>query len=206
LPAGWPLEPRSCLKCGQMYQARSGMQKYCKSCGNEARRAYNRDYLRRYYRANPEKVKLIRRRAMAKRPEYYRRMRRIYHSRVVESMVRRAIGHYSFGTFRCNCCGESERDFLTIDHANGNGTKERIKVLGTTGGGYRFYRWLIREGYPTGYRVLCMNCNMSKGKHGVCAHKMKARRSAGLAVNASVVSPKPLVRGRSVSAPLGRSA
>lgn len=67
----------------------------------------------------------------------------------------------------CVCCGESEFLFLTIDHVNGGGTKHRKEV----GQGTKFYRWLRREGYPDGYQVLCMNCNLGRHRNGgVCPH------------------------------------
>lgn len=45
---------------------------------------------------------------------------------------------------------------LTIDHINGGGTEHRKEV----GAGARFYRWLKRNNYPEGYRVLCFGCNL----------------------------------------------
>jgi len=126
-----------------------------------------------YRRKYPEKCKAAVDRAMAKRPEYYKSMQKAYWIRIREKLFCEAIGHYSNGKFICACCGEMERDFLTIDYVNGNGNKERLEVFGNLGGGWRFYRWLIKQGFPEGYAVLCMNCNMSKGKHGTCVHEMK---------------------------------
>lgn len=160
--------------------------------------------MKNYYRTNPEKVRMIRDRAMAKKPGYYRRMKKVYISRVIEKIVHTVIGHYSGGTFRCSCCGESGQDFLTIDHVNGNGNKERLEVLGRYGGGYRFYRWLIKQGFPDGYDVLCMNCNLSKGKHGVCTHKRVVRREPALTLDVFTVNPRPSGRERNLSAPPGR--
>jgi hypothetical protein len=127
-----------------------------------------------YRRKNPEKCKMAVDRAMAKKPEYYSQMQKVYWVRIREKIFREAIGHYSNGMFVCACCGETERDFLTIDYINGNGNKERLAVLGQLGAGWRFYKWLIKQGFPEGYAVLCMNCNMSKGKHGVCVHKTRS--------------------------------
>jgi hypothetical protein len=57
---------------------------------------------------------------------------------------------------KCVICGESMPEFLTIDHANGGGTKHRKQV----GGDFR--AWLRRQGWPKeGYRLLCANCNCS---------------------------------------------
>jgi hypothetical protein len=34
------------------------------------------------------------------------------------------------------------------------------------------YRWLIREKYPTGFQVLCFNCNCGKAfNKGTCPHE-----------------------------------
>lgn len=72
---------------------------------------------------------------------------------------------------RCECCGETAVEFLTIDHINGGGNKHR-RELGNRGG-YRFYLWLIRNNYPDGYRVLCFNCNCAIAFSGACPHQRK---------------------------------
>lgn len=71
----------------------------------------------------------------------------------------------------CVCCGEHRKSMLTIDHVNGGGNKHR-ESLGMTAGGYRFYGWLKRQGWPQdGYQLLCYNCNLSKVRNGgVCEH------------------------------------
>lgn len=42
---------------------------------------------------------------------------------------------------------------------------------GLSRGGGHFYGWLIREEFPEGYRVLCLNCNFSHGVFGYCPHQ-----------------------------------
>jgi hypothetical protein len=71
----------------------------------------------------------------------------------------------------CACCGDNTIEFLTIDHINGGGGKHR-KSLNITSGA-SFYDWLIRNDYPSGYRVLCMNCNGALGFYGYCPHERK---------------------------------
>jgi hypothetical protein len=78
------------------------------------------------------------------------------------------LRHYSGGEPACACCGETNPVFLAIDHAEGNGNEHRRK-LGIPGG-YGFYLWLIREGFPEGFRVLCHNCNMAISILGYCPH------------------------------------
>lgn len=77
----------------------------------------------------------------------------------------------------CACCGESAEEFLTVDHVAGNGAehRRRLKLGGTgkrgsTSGGWTFYRWLVNQGFPKGYRILCWNCNCSLGIRGYCPH------------------------------------
>jgi hypothetical protein len=72
------------------------------------------------------------------------------------------LHYYSNGTMSCVHCGFSDARALSIDHINGGGTKHRIEVLGANRGGTKFYEWLIRNTYPTGFQVLCMNCQFIK--------------------------------------------
>lgn len=68
------------------------------------------------------------------------------------------FGHYGES---CGCCGSTEQ--LTIDHIDGNGRAHRIELFGRHDrGGVHFYRWLIEQGFPDGFQVLCKGCNASK--------------------------------------------
>lgn len=58
----------------------------------------------------------------------------------------------------CQCpCGETRLGALTIDHVGGGGKKHRqaLKL-----GGEGLYRWLKKNHFPPGFRVLCSNCNV----------------------------------------------
>lgn len=68
----------------------------------------------------------------------------------------------------CACCGETRLEFLTVDHIDGGGGKHK-KEINKTGDG--FYNWLITNHFPSGYRVLCYNCNLSLGHLGYCPHE-----------------------------------
>lgn len=71
------------------------------------------------------------------------------------------LAHYSKSAIpRCLTCGEENLVLLTIDHINGNGALERRK-LGKKGG-IDFYIWLKKNKFPSGYQVLCYNCNWAK--------------------------------------------
>lgn len=68
---------------------------------------------------------------------------------------------------KCACCGETKKEFLSIDHINGGGHKERQEIFGQN-----FYRYLLKlPEKRTDLRVLCMNCNFSLGKYGYCPHE-----------------------------------
>lgn len=69
---------------------------------------------------------------------------------------------------KCRCCGERRTEFLNIDHVDGGGTKHRKSL----GGGREFFLWLRDNNYPQKeYRLLCWNCNMSRGHYGYCPHE-----------------------------------
>jgi len=69
---------------------------------------------------------------------------------------------------KCACCDETRKEFLTIDHIDGDGAKQKreIGVAGSTG----LYYWLRQNDYPEGFQVLCFNCNMGKRNYSVCPH------------------------------------
>lgn len=69
----------------------------------------------------------------------------------------------------CQCCGESNPVFLTIDHVGGDGGTHR-KSCGIASGN-QTYRWLKRNNYPPGFQILCYNCNLAKSRDGICPHK-----------------------------------
>lgn len=74
----------------------------------------------------------------------------------------------AYGGAECVCCGEKRIEFLTIDHIDGGGHQHR-KEIGVKAG-TEFCRWLKKNNYPKGYRVLCSNCNGSLGRFGYCPH------------------------------------
>ncbi len=76
------------------------------------------------------------------------------------------ISHYG-GV--CACCEESQIEFLSMDHINGDGAKHRRELK--KNGHIHIYDWLIKNNFPEGFQVLCMNCNWAKGKYGYCPHK-----------------------------------
>lgn len=67
---------------------------------------------------------------------------------------------------RCTCCGESQWQFLSIDHINNDGAKHRSEI-----GQSNVYKWAEDNGFPNTLRLLCYNCNMARAFYGVCPHE-----------------------------------
>lgn len=79
----------------------------------------------------------------------------------------------AYGGPICNCCGETNKILLTIDHLENNGMQHRraIKTL-------YIYPWLKKNGFPPGYQVLCFTCNHGRHLNGgsLCpAHEEHAK-------------------------------
>jgi len=121
-----------------------GFQWTCKRCKILARRQFVKD--------NPG----------LKRAEDRRRQHRLRMA---------ALLHYSDGSPKCSCCGESQIEFLAIDHINGGAPEQG-------GSSTKLFRWLKAHGYPPGFRVLCHNCNSSLGFYGYCPHQQETLEGA----------------------------
>ena len=80
----------------------------------------------------------------------------------------------NYGNLTCACCGESEIDFLTLDHINNDGCKERTTLYGRNDNTVRLWRHLRKFGFPDKdrYQILCWNCNCGRARNnGICPHK-----------------------------------
>jgi len=87
--------------------------------------------------------------------------RRESNRRYSAKLKMKVLSHYSNNNVVCSICGESRIECLSIDHTSGGGNNHR-KAIGTLGGS--FYRWLVKNNFPQGYQVLCMNCQWCKRK------------------------------------------
>lgn len=81
----------------------------------------------------------------------------------------KALLYYSNDKLECECCKENNLEFLTFDHINGGGRQHLISI------DYKLLSWFERNNYPDGFRVLCMNCNLSLGAHGYCPHNEESK-------------------------------
>jgi hypothetical protein len=92
---------------------------------------------------------------------------------------RSRLWNYKLQVFRhyglmCACCGEKEIHFLQIDHISGGGNRHRASL--EKHAGWHFYAWLVKQGFPPGYRTLCANCNSALGYYGFCPHDGKGKQ------------------------------
>lgn len=78
------------------------------------------------------------------------------------------VRHYSNGSMMCAWCTEGRMPCLSIDHIEGGGNAHRKSIL--VSAGQNFYQWLKAEGFPEGFRVLCMNCQF------ISLHEMRRRK------------------------------
>ncbi len=101
------------------------------------------------------------------------------------SCLKKSTNHYhgrrdavlnAYGN-RCACCGESQAEFLTVDHVNNDGSKHRqnyrpwSKAKSRRESGASVYNDIIKLGFPPDFQILCWNCNLAKAKHGQCPHQ-----------------------------------
>lgn len=130
------------------------------------RKKYHRSYMLRWRDKNPEKWKLIQQRFEKKHKE----KRHAYHVKINRRRyhVLKAITIQKYGG-KCNCCGEKDIRFLTIDHVKNNGKFERKKLNNYVG---KIFGYLAKSRKkPAQYQILCWNCNMGKYHYNICPHK-----------------------------------
>lgn len=75
---------------------------------------------------------------------------------------------------RCSCpgCGEDNEAFLTVDHVDGGGTQHRAKLGGSS---TAVCRWIVKNNFPAGFRLLCYNCNCGRQRNGgICPHELRS--------------------------------
>lgn len=94
-----------------------------------------------------------------------RNKQRAIYNETCESSKILIIQFYSNNTYECKFCKENNLKELSIDHINGGGKKHRREIKKK--GGCEFYKWLIRNGLPEGYQILCLTCNSGKNERNI---------------------------------------
>lgn len=125
-----------------------------------------------YYQKNKDKISEQKRLNYHKNIEKYQKQKRVYYLKNKTEIQKKtskyyqtwktynkylAVFHYTNGKMCCETCGETIMELLTVDHINGGGSKHR-KLIGSR----NIHVWLRRNNYPTGFQILCYNCNMVK--------------------------------------------
>lgn len=75
---------------------------------------------------------------------------------------------------KCSCeCGCTESNFglLTIDHIEGRKKMNHSRSMS----GWTLYCWIRKNNYPNSLRLLCYNCNCSRGHLGTCGHLLSPK-------------------------------
>ena len=144
---------KNCPRCGKFLslgafckakRGKFGRGSWCKICVKSMRNVYSMNYRRKRGSVILERQKL-------------------------RGRQDRLATLNAYGT-SCACCREHNEEFLAIDHIHGNGRQHRLSIKKNGGG---FYVWLRHNGYPSGYRTLCHNCNWSYGIRGYCPHQIE---------------------------------
>lgn len=154
-----------CRQCGQNSELAKG-RPVCKVCWNHSQREWRHknpskwaELKAKYHaqnRQNPKWVESEQRRGR----EYWQKLR---HEAIM-----------AYGGYRCNCCGETEKAFLSLDHIFGGGAEHRREMKN----GNPIAKWLKDHCYPAGFQVLCMNCNFGRFMNkGICPHKVASQEN-----------------------------
>lgn len=135
---------------------------------NKKNREQIREATRQYRDNNREKFKEWQRAYKKRHPDRIKKVTRLQAIRrgIKDFEIKKTIVSQYGG--KCNCCGEQEIKFLSIDHINNDGAEHR-KVIGRG----KLYSWLIKNNFPKdNFQLLCFNCNVTKGFYGICPHQI----------------------------------
>ena len=125
---------------------------------------------------DPEQVKGYQKKWREENREKHRAGSRDWANRTRLERKQKVFSHYSNGSLKCACCGVKGLEFLTIDHIISRKTMELDLQLMNMGysaklHGKDLYYWLEDNDFPTGFQILCWNCNFAKGSLGECPHE-----------------------------------
>jgi len=122
-----------------------------------------KEYLKEWRKKNPNKVRENFKKWHTDNLDKYNKYQRTYRNHIKKAV----FDHYGW---RCNCCGETTPQFLTLDHINNDGYKE--KKVNKSSSADAVYRNVIKLNFPDTYQVLCWNCNCGKRmNNGICPHE-----------------------------------
>lgn len=94
-----------------------------------------------------------------------------YNKRTREHWRKLRIEIFDHYGWICKCCGETIKEFLSLDHIDDDGYLDK-NPNGDKKSGKELYLLVKKQGFPTKYQTLCMNCNWGKKLgNGLCPHK-----------------------------------
>lgn len=104
------------------------------------------------------------------RPDVKKRVKEYSFEKRLKQKIQ-VYNHYSNYDIKCNCCGEKQIEFLTLDHINNDGSQH--KKENNISGGHKMREWIIKNNFPPGFQILCWNCNCAKGVdlENICPHQ-----------------------------------
>ncbi len=142
-------------------------QENCKGCGKKVGKKRAKGMCQRCYQIQYLATEKSKKAATGYRRKYYLKHKKEICLKTTKRNVELRMEMIKRLGGKCACCGEKNKEFLTLDHIKGGGRKEYKKATGPIA----IYRQVKKEGFPKDkYRILCWNCNASLGLYGYCPH------------------------------------
>lgn len=148
-----------CPACGKRPPSKGLGLKWCKTCRKESNN-YNSSRYKRWVESQGRTLRVARPKLTKRGLQLWKQnLQKKWRKKLKEQIL------VAYGG-ECACCGEKIKEFLTIDHVHGGGTREQQARTGT------LYKEILREGCPSRYQILCYNCNCGRYINGgLCPHK-----------------------------------
>lgn len=155
---------KKCNTCGEVKQlAEFNTRNIAKGWYKSLCRACESARFKRYYVANAEEMR-------ERSRDYYANWKGTRFEQVLKALGR-----------KCACCGETDPTFLTVDHINNDGWKEKVGTERRARSGRALWTRIRKEGYPKSrYRILCFNCNCGRNRRADkrCPHELRSKEMA----------------------------
>lgn len=161
-----------CFKCGKCPPVESG--KFCEACKATRTKMFKQRY-------DGAAAAGVCRQCLGPVPEGRASCDSCLEAKKRHNRKLKAEVFEAYGGFICACCQITEPMFLQIDHVERDGYKLRKEQ----GLGASLYQWLKRNDFPSGYQVLCANCNHARSRKdnpsGMCPHELARQELTALA-------------------------
>ena len=167
-----------CEMCGKEVNVTGNKQKFCPSCSainfKMIKKKYRESHLeqekqqkKRYRETHKEEINAYMKKWSKNNRDKRRSICNKSSKKLYDKRRIQVLEYYGGRPPKCACCGENHIEFLGIDHIKGGGVKHRKKIKSKYN---NIYSFLVRNNFPKGFRVLCYNCNLSRGFYGYCPH------------------------------------